>query len=263
MTSRPEVPQVISETKKLKAEFIESRLLHVYDFAAEVIGRVENHLDIGTYNGFALPRLATFASHVDSIDRDEAGLWRAEHRADVIPLIQQERVQLHHMDARNISLGINAYDSATIIEVFGAGFKGGKDDISKVFKGVYRSLKPGGTLVFTIKSKTTEDLLRTFGFGFNKGVSLSREKLTEILSPLFTPPAWYGQLLLRPYQGGLFIPGVIHVQNGDPQIRFNRDSDDNQLQWSADSLIPQQIQNPDIEKPMFWIGVCKKTATVT
>jgi SAM-dependent methyltransferase len=232
----------INESKPLKGEQnIETRLFHVYDFAGDIIrshigeGLVDLHLDVGTYNGFALPRLVKIAQEVHSIDIDPQKLAKAGARPEVNALMNNGNVMLYEMDAKDIRFEENSFDSATIIEVFGAGFEGTSEDVARVFEGVHRVLRPGGVLVFTIKSRTIQELLQEVGTFDAKGVALPRKVLNPILRPLFGEPQWYGQRILRKTADGVVLPYDL----------------------SNLSYVPRPV-DPQTEVPLFWVGVCQK-----
>jgi ubiquinone/menaquinone biosynthesis C-methylase UbiE len=229
------------ETKKqLREKNLQTRLFHVYDFASEAIPSLlefpsESHLDVGTFDGFALHKLVNIADVVHSIDIDHSKLVKATNRSDVAAFKHNGYVELYKMDATDIQFPPNSFDSATIIEVFGAGFEGNENDVAKVFAGVHRVLKPGGVLVFTVKSRTIEGFLEEVGTFDPKGIALPRRFLNPILRPLFGEPKWYGQRILKRSEEGVIIPN----------------------NWSGLSYEPRKVDEKT-EIPLFWIGVCQK-----
>ncbi len=223
-----------------REEDIERRLFHVYDFATQIIASergspVDRHMDVGTYNGFALHKLANISRQVHSFDIDWGKLNLAKHRWDVAPLVAHEHAFLYQMNAVSLGFGDDVFDSASIVEVFGAGFEGGMDDVEAVFRGVHRALKPGGLVVFTVKSRTMEEILKTVGTFDRKGVTLPRRVLHPMLRPLFGEPRWFGQLVLKRADGGVVIPSA----------------------WSPNAYVPRAVDE-ETEVPIFWIGVCQK-----
>ena len=230
-------------TSHLTQKDIETRLFHVYDFAQERIAAllgssVLRHLDVGTYNGFAQYKLARIAQKVYSFDIERKKLRSAQERPDVQTLIQQKQVMLYEMDAKHIAFADNTFDSATIIEVFGAGFDGKPEDVKAVFEGVHRVLRPGGVLVFTVRSRTMEMFLKTFETFDTKGIALPRRTLNPILRPLFNSVSWYGQLTLPRATvdgvNGVFFPN----------------------EWKPDYT--PHILDETTHVPIFWTGVCQK-----
>ncbi len=224
---------------------VKKRLLHVYEFAQEIGAIGNHHLDIGTYDGFGVKSLLSTAQTVTTIDNDPVNLWRASTLLQ--EYIQANQVHLLEMDARHLNVEQGLFDSATIIEVFGAGFEGTEKDIQMVFEKVHKALKPGGTLVFTIKSKTGENLLKPLGFEQTKGFSIDREEtLIPIVNGLFENVTWYGQLITIEHSEGIQIP-----------LKFNPET--GEAEWHPNSYIPR---NEDVllgnEIPLFWICVCQK-----
>jgi hypothetical protein len=144
-------------------------------------------------------------------------------------------VQLYTMDAKNILFPDNSFRSVTVVEVFGAGFEGNENDVAQVFTGIHRVLKPGGVMVFTVKSRTIEGFLEEVGTFDPKGIALPRRFLNPILRPLFGEPQWYGQRILKKTPEGVIIPH----------------------DWSGLSYVPRKVDEKN-EVPLFWIGVCQK-----
>lgn len=244
-----EFRSLIPNTQELRANLISNRLLHVYRFAGEIIGYSENHFDAGTYNGFAIKELRKFAKKIATCDIDFEKLQEAKNNPDVDEFIKSGSVSLLHMDARNISLESDYFDSATCVEVFGAGFEGEETEVVSVFTGIHRVLKPGGIFIFTIKSKTNENLMRPINWKFPKGYPMHRTPLEkEILNPLFGHVDWYGHMtVLINERGNMEIPG--HSVKVDGEEIFVLDES---------IFVPQPIPDPSKERPMYWVGVCRK-----
>lgn len=227
---------------------IAQRLRHVYDFTRTQIDQVSALLDVGTYNGLGLPLLSRLCKKLYSIDIDTKKLQEACLNPVVQPLLGKGNTFLHQMDARDLAFSNNAFDAATIIEVFGAGFEGEESDIHAVFGELHRVLKPEGRLLFTIKSRQSQDIFRPFEWAFPKGYPLHRETIATITKDMFTPINWYGQLIIRESPEGIVMPAHI---NGLLDGRA-------ELIWNKDAFIPRQIVDEARERPMYWIGVCDK-----
>ncbi len=251
LLSPPEPPvPYVPESDYRKMGFTLGRLTAVYDFAAKVIGSSYGHLDAGTYNGFALPRLARIADYVVSFDINGDKLQEAQRRPDVAALIEGGGVNLVQMDARRMGFGPEEFDSATMIEVFGAGFQGTQREIGSVFRGIYEALRPGGVLIFTIKSNPYRNMLKD-GAGFQQGsikamgTAIDRSMLHRVLRELFPDTQWYGQFISERLEGGkgTVIPGDIMSDT---------------INWYNEAYIPQPLTSVTRQKPLYWVAVCRK-----
>lgn len=215
--------------KQERLSTLPARLMGVYNFANEFIPEGGIHFDVGAYDGIAFPELVKNAWHVLSIDISGPNLRKAALRDEV----QQGKVSLMQMDAKDISLDPNTFDSATIVEVFGAGFKGNySDDVIQVFEGVHRVLKPGGTLIFTVKSEFAEELARQLDLFSKKGVVIPPKFLEDHLDDKFDDKQWYGQMIAHDRR----IPDV----------------------WKSEDFVPKQVTDPQCNPPLFWVGVWQK-----
>lgn len=249
---RPPEPPVpyVPESDYRKMGFTLGRLTAVYDFAAEQIGSSYSHLDVGTYNGFALPRLARIANHIVSFDINGDKLQEAQRRPDIAALIADASVDLVQMDARRMGFYPEEFDSATMVEVFGAGFKGRTGEVESVFRGIHDALRPGGVLIFTIKSNPYRKMLRD-GAGFHQGsiksmgTVIDRSMLRPVLRELFPDTQWYGQFISERLEGGkgTVIPGDIMSDT---------------INWYNEAYIPQHLRSVTRQKPLYWVAVCRK-----
>lgn len=191
-------------TPPAENRFIHQRLRAVYRFAEYIIrsknyqNPVENHLDVGTYEGTFLPELLRFAQNVYSFDLDFEKLQKAKERKDLQPAFENNRIHLGQMMAQGIGFAPNSFDSATIVEVFGAGFEGSENDVKNVIREVHWVLAPGGILVMTVRSKSAEEVFEAVTHLDDKGLAVSRKSLKPVLSELFGDDVqWYGQVILK------------------------------------------------------------------
>lgn len=243
--------------RRSRESLIKGRLNHVYEFAKPYIG--SNHLDIGTYDGFALADLASaqqFTGLTTSIDINPEMIQTASARPEVQSLIVAGKLNLLEMDAREMSSFPNTcFDSATIIEVFGGGFEGEEEDVRQIFLETQRVLQIGSPLVFTIKSRSSEQFLQQyFDWNVPKGYPQHRSHMERILAESgFSPVDWHGHVFVTLNEAGNpALPLVVSNTNGV-------------LRTEIDKLKFRPQPAADFEKgeqqtmfPLYWIGVTRK-----
>jgi ubiquinone/menaquinone biosynthesis C-methylase UbiE len=191
---------------------LHQRLRAVYQFAKLQIKNhlsspVEKHLDVGTYKGTFLNEILKFADgiRVFSFDMDDKRLSIAQQDENLKPAFATGKLHLGQMKAQKIAFASNSFDSATIVEVFGAGFEGDPTDVEQVLREVYRTLKPGGVLVMTVRSASAEEVLEPISDLDNRGLAVSRKSLKPLLTELFGENVeWYGQVILKHNGKSLF-----------------------------------------------------------
>ncbi len=249
-----EKPPFISEEERRKKDretLIKTRLMHVYRFAQPFLG--EKHLDIGTYDGFALSTLAEASEHVISFDINANILNIAQQRMDVQHLIAEERLSLFQMDARQIGFSDNSFDSATLVEVLGGAFEGTRSDISQMFRESKRVLKPNKPLIFTIKSQSNEQILKQyFDWDIPKGYPQYRPQMEELLAENgFSSVDWYGHVFMKlTEQGNPVLP-----------LRITKAGETQQVELDEQYFIPQHEDRFEgfgqTQFPLYWIGVAR------
>lgn len=234
-----------------------ARLLPVYEFLNSITGHVATHLDIGTYDGFAIPTIAQSADHITSIDIDNEMLTVARQRPEIQELIATRRLDLVEMNACDIGERIppSSVERVSCNEVFGAGFKGSNADVLKVFQGIFKVLTPGGVAIFTMKNDYADSLLNLM-LGFSdgsrpakdlKGETISKTNLRAI-SQLFRQRIdWYGQLTARLHKG----------KRPDLPFIVDRNAHGG-LSWDPIELQPRKIANFSTERPLYMVGVLRK-----
>lgn len=112
--------QSLEEYKRRQREkFIKSRLLHIYKFALgeNLIGL--NHLDIGAYDGFALPTLAENGGLITSVDFNPDILAKALQDQEIQHLIYKGQLNLLQMDGRSLAFEDESFESVSVVEVLG------------------------------------------------------------------------------------------------------------------------------------------------
>lgn len=248
-----EIPQFTEEDrrKRDRETLIKTRLMHVYRFAQQFIGK--NHIDIGTYDGFALSTLSEIAQHVTSFDINAEILEVAKQRPDVQSLLLRNQLSLSQMDARQIALSDNTFDSATLVEVLGGAFEGTRDDIFHMFSEAGRVLKPGAPLVFTIKSQSNEQILKQyFDWDIPKGYPQYRPQMEELLIESgFGFVDWYGQVFMRlTKEGNPVLPLRVSKAEGIQQVEL----DERLFLPKAAELFEHDRQK---QFPLYWVGVAR------
>ncbi|MFA9288377.1 MAG: class I SAM-dependent methyltransferase [Weeksellaceae bacterium] len=264
MTAKAEHTERI---QREKLHFTEQRLLSIYDwFNTQVStrqGRSRHHLDIGCYNGFALPTLAQAADHVTTLDIDPLMLQTALLRPSVQQLVFAQRLTLDQMDARAITYPDNSFTSASCIEVIGAGFEDQEgneiranelEHIQSVINGVHRVLQPGGLFTLTFKSQSNQRLSEGFNFGTHKGVPLHRKDLRPMLEPLFGQVDWYGHVWTAriPRIGNKYYMGIPVVETRDETGKYD------ELDPECFEPISEAQLQADGKRPLYWIAMCQK-----
>lgn len=249
-----EAPIFFKEDDKRKRDrelLIKTRLMHVYRFAQQFIG--DNHLDIGTYDGFALSIMADMAQHLTSFDINADILKVAIRRPDVIKLLTDKRLTLLQMDARQIGLPDKHFDSATLVEVLGGAFEGTRDDIYHMFTEAERVLKKGAPLIFTIKSQSNEQILKQyFDWDIPKGYPQYRLQMEELLVESgFGLVDWYGHVFMNlTEQGNPILPLRVTKEGGVQQVEL----DEKYFIPQAADIFETDEQS---QLPLYWIGVAK------
>lgn len=254
----------VDEAVERRKQFIKSRkeqlpptggrLKAVYEFAREVIGQVGAHLDIGTYNGFALETLCSFADVVVSGDISDSRLKEARQRPEVNQLIWEGRVHLAQFDGHSLPVASSSVDSASIIEVYGAGYRNnGRQSPADILREVGRILRPNGKLIFTIKGRASYNFLRDAVTDDEMleeiiGTSVDIHDLRPTLKGLFSTVDWYGQIVTKRVPGGTFIPGRLGLS------RYGG------IVWNDDALIPRPITDVYRDRPLYWVGVAQKAS---
>lgn len=248
----------------MRALDIERRLSAVYQYGAlellKVIPKPQRIFDVGTYLGQQLKMLAAIAGEsVTSMDIDPGHLWLAEHRSDVFPLLDK-KIHLVLGDALGDitpdKYPDGSFDAVFLYEVLGAGLQveeslqGARDPLEVLFGNITRILRPRGFLSFTIRSKTTEVLLKSIGWEEQKGYSVRRHVLKPLLSPYYDNITWAGQMVLQsgplpdhPERNGIVVPvNPILDEQRKPHLR-----------WYPDSYIPREGLDEEKQYPLFWI----------
>lgn len=248
-----EVIQYTEEEKRKRDRevLIKTRLMHVYRFAQQLIG--ESHIDIGTYDGFALSTLSEIAEHVTSFDINADILEIAKSRDDVQSLLANNQLSLYQMDARHIALPNDTFDSATLVEVLGGAFEGTRDDIFQMFSEAGRVLKPGAPLIFTIKSQSNEQILKQyFDWNVPKGYPQYRPQMEELLIESgFGFVDWYGQVFMRlTKEGNPVLPLRVSKSEGIQQVEL----DERLFIPKAARLFEHEGQK---QFPLYWVGVAR------
>lgn len=249
-----EIPPFISDDERRKKDretLIKTRLMHVYRFAQPFLGA--KHLDIGTYDGFALSALAEAAQHVSSFDINRDILEVARKRPDVQRLLYEKRLSLYEMDARQINFPANSFDSATLIEVLGGAFEGSREDIFQMFTEAGRVLNQGAPLIFTIKSQSNEQILKQyFDWNVPKGYPQYRLPMEELLTESgFGSVDWYGHVFMKlTEQGNPVLP-----------LRITTVGKTQQVELDEQYFIPQPADTfeglEQTQFPLYWIGVTR------
>jgi SAM-dependent methyltransferase len=256
-----------SKLGSIEAQVVEERLMAVYTLAGQEIlarrGRSALHLDIGTYTGFALEKIHTFADHIVSFDLDQDRLFKKARKQPWV-VHHPKNISLLTMMAQNLGIADSSVDSVTCVEVFGAGFEGKKSEVQSVFEEMSRVLKPGGIAVFTVKSETMDRVLSSIsGFANDKGYPVNQRTIFSILHNSFSNIHWYGQILLKydpkNYPPTLSIPVVLNHRNGhifpiiEPDIFTPTKIE---MRFSDDNA--QDFLHGNMTWPRYWIGVAQK-----
>lgn len=236
-------------------DFTKERLGYVHRFAGEIIGHSESHFDVGFYDGFGNEFIEQYADHITVIDIDNETIIKGLQNPLTQKLLNENRLDIVQMDATNISFPPNTFTSATCIEVFGAGFKGNREDVASVFEGIAHVLKPGGKLVFTIKSaanqRTLDMIAQYLAFDetfqqtktIQKGYPLNKQEVENIVMPVFGNIEWYGHFYFEKQNGNILLPIPSH---GDMNSKLLHGR-----------FIPKVIDEEN-EIPIYRIGVCQK-----
>lgn len=240
----------------LEGSLVRTRLFHDYLFVKNTIGFAPKILDCGTYDGFALPVLASMSKTVVSFDIDQNRLEQAARNRFVAPLIQEGKVYLAQLKAQEMNFP-PVFDLVTIIEVFGTGFEGKEEDAKEVLTGAYNALKPGGRLVLTLPSKTAEKftaVLKPFRAARPAGeAAVYREDISPVLDSTFGPQniQWFGQEnLYTEFWGAVMIPGITVRREGGERGKGIVSID-------REFFIPRSISMRNYT-PVWWIGICQK-----
>lgn len=250
-TDRRNAPPIDENEDK----FIHKRLRAVYRFALQKIfferemKRTDWHLDVGTYKGTFVKELFWFANKVVSFDLDREKLKEAKARQD-LKKFYPERLNLAQMKAQNIGLPSNFFDSVTVIEVFGAGFDGTDEDVETVIREVHRTLKPGGMLIMTVRSKSAEEAFGAIGSLDDKGLPAHRHDLKSLLQELFHSDfEWYGQVPMKKNKKGRLREVLENASRFTLRIRENpsnirRGSVIFQLFEQVDNILFSAVREP-------------------
>lgn len=262
---------------------VKERLSHVYMHGAKIIrartGISNHHLDIGTHDGFAIPLMAVdytkdithegfpippwhkgFAKTITSIDINHDILSIARNNPDITPLIEMGYVNLVQMDANNLSFAPNSFDSATIVEVLGAGYVGnGIEGIKSMIQVVHETLKPGGILVMTCRSAKATSSMSGYGLLMEDGYPIHTPELL-FLHDLFTKVDWYGQVNFKNIRKKIGKGMTQVVMQSPPIIVFDEPNGNQRFGYHPNTFIPKHLPSNSYDDitPFFMVAICQK-----
>lgn len=270
MPEREHAPLLPITDQEYANQPIIKRLSETYEFIHWYIREETTHsnpllVDIGTYDGLAVPSLAEVAQVV-SFDINPKQLTLASKRPEIQSLRQQNRADLMAMAAQQIALRDGSADVVTAIEVF-TGFEQQTDahlqeELRIIFGEIHRVLKQGGTLIFTVKSYLAEEARAFYGIDWitKKGITLPECILSDLLAEQGFPTQgqeWYGQFIVeqRVSEGMQFPMYIRNDKMGNHQTVISPDAFvprhfPYRYEEVCENGIPTRI-------PMYWIIICQ------
>ncbi len=233
IAERPPIKEVaISVPDELLKEAVRERLRWVYRFAGEIFGKGGRHLDIATHDGYALPEIAQWAREIFSYDIDSGKIGLAQKNSAVRELIRKGKLHLVQADANKSPFPRNAFNSATVVEVVGNGFRSDRPDLVNepvlslipLFHGIHHALQPGGMLLGTVRGHMPEALtswLHSLAINQEQlqsqlkdflGPRISRDDIENVLGMLsFTNVQWYNQIRFNPNSHTISLPNPWQI----------------------------------------------------
>jgi len=223
--------------------------------------RLKKCLDIGFYNGFALPIIHEYAESIHAIDADPKRLPQARENPVVKSLEDQGIITLEERLAQHIE-GLKEkgpFDVINLVEILGVALQGKKTDVGDILRKSYDLLDDGGYLVVNVLGKTTDRLLKRIARAKHdekaEKIPVYRNDVINILSELF------GEENIK-MKGQFFYPrdekGHLSFPRSLRQKRTHGSYGESEYTLDPDAFWPRDIGYADQENAGYWLLIAQK-----